>query len=175
MKSFLSLISVSTVLAITLTSCSDNASDKDAKTNTDSTTTTVEEKTDGNQQKGEANKKLVTDFYQAFFGDKDTASVDKYVSDNIIEHSPILKDGKEYLKDMVRAFYTNPNIEKTKVEIKHTAVDGDMVWLMVKDVAPNGKVFARVDIFRVQNDKIAEHWMVSQAVPKESENKNTMF
>ena len=65
--------------------------------------------------------------------------------------------------------------QKTKVDIKHIAADGDMVWLMVKDVAPNGKVFARVDIFRVENGKIAEHWAVSQAEPKESENKNTMF
>ncbi len=175
MKSFLSLISVSFALALAFTACSDNASDKEAKVDGDTTSAITEEKADGNQQKAEANKKLVTEFYQAFFGDKDTSSVDKYVSDNIVEHSPILKDGKGYLKDLASAFYTNPNIEKTKVDIKHIAADGDMVWLMAKDVAPNGKVFARVDIFRVENDKIAEHWVISQAVPKESENKNTMF
>jgi len=175
MKSFLSLLLASIVMTISVTACSDSASEKDAKDNTESTVEKADNKTDTSDDKTEANKKLVTEFYQAFFGDKDTMSVDKYVSDNIIEHSPILKDGKAYLKDMVRAFYTNPNIEKTKMDIKHIAADGDKVWLMVKDVAPNGKVFARVDIFRVENNKIAEHWVISQAVPKESENKNTMF
>ena len=50
-----------------------------------------------------------------------------------------------------------------------------MVWLLVKDVAPNGKVFARVNIFRVENGKIAEAWKVSEPVPAKSENNNTMF
>ena len=45
----------------------------------------------------------------------------------------------------------------------------------MKDVAPNGKVFARIDIFKVENGKISEHWSVEQAEPKESSNKNTMF
>ena len=76
---------------------------------------------------------------------------------------------------MLSPFLSNPNIEKTKIEIPHIAADGDMVWLLVKDVAPNGKVFARVNIFRVENGKIAEAWKVSEPVPAKSENKNSMF
>ena len=47
--------------------------------------------------------------------------------------------------------------------------------VLIREVAPNGKVFARVDIFRIENGKIAENWLVSQAEPRESANKNTMF
>jgi predicted SnoaL-like aldol condensation-catalyzing enzyme len=50
-----------------------------------------------------------------------------------------------------------------------------MVWVLIREVAPNGKVFARVDIFRIENGKIAENWLVTQAEAKESANKNTMF
>ena len=175
MKSFLSLISVSLILSMTSIACSDNASNKEAKGDSETTSATVQDTADVNQKKYEENKKIVSEFYQAFFGDKDTMAVDKYVADNIIQHNPLFKDGKEYLKDMARTFWGNPNVTKTKVDIKHIAADGDMVWLMSKDVAPNGKVFARVDIFRVQDQKIAEYWSISQAVPKESENKNTMF
>ena len=70
---------------------------------------------------------------------------------------------------------SNPNIQKTKADIKQMAADGDMVWLLLRDVAPNGKEFARVNIFRVENGKIAEVWKVDEPVPAKSENKNTMF
>jgi len=175
MKSFLSLITVTMALSVASFACSNSASDKEVKENTESATAPVAEKADESQQKSDDNKKLVLEFYQAFFGDKDTAAVDKYVADNIIQHNPLFKDGKAYLMDMARTFWGNPNVTKTKMDVKHVAADGDMVWIMTKDVAPNGKVFARVDIFRVENQKIAEYWSVSQAVPKESENKNTMF
>jgi predicted SnoaL-like aldol condensation-catalyzing enzyme len=176
MKQFQSLISALAV-TIVFTACSGGASDKEttATTETAPSTAPVTNTADANQQKLEENKKLVSDFYQSFFGDKDTTSIDKYVGDNIIQHSPLLHDGKEALKAEMRPYYSNPNIKKTKVDIRHIAAEGDKVWLMVRDVAPNGKVFARVDIFKVENGKITEHWSVEQAEPKESDNKNTMF
>jgi predicted SnoaL-like aldol condensation-catalyzing enzyme len=127
------------------------------------------------QAKLDANKKLVADFYQSLFGDKDSTAIDKYAADNIKEHNPALQDGKEWLKNSLRPFLENPNIEKTKVNIAHIAADGDKVWLLVKDVAPNGDVFARVNIYRVENGKITEAWKVSEQVPAKSENTNTMF
>ncbi|TMI64656.1 MAG: hypothetical protein E6H07_01705 [Bacteroidetes bacterium] len=171
MKPLQSLISASMVIAIAFTSCND----KKEEGSTTTVTPVEQSNADNSQQKLEANKKLVTEFYQAFFGDKDSTSIDKYVGDNIIQHSPLFEDGKIAFKDALRPFYTNPNITKKTVDIKHIAAEGDKVWVMVKDVAPNGKEFARLDIFKIENGKITEHWVVEQAVPKESANKNTMF
>src|SRR6478672_7989008 len=67
------------------------------------------------QAKLEANKKLVTEFYQSLYGDKDSTAIDKYVADNIKEHNPELKDGKEWLKNALRPFLSNPKIEKVKM------------------------------------------------------------
>ena len=174
MKPFQSLISASLLSIIAFTACNSNASNT-ATGNTDTTVAPTVSTADDNQQKLEANKKLVTDFYQSLYGDKDSTAIDKYVADNIIQHNPLLQDGKDWLKKALSPFLSNPNIEKTKIEIPHIAADGDMVWLLVKDVAPNGKVFARVNIFRVDNGKIAEAWKVSEPVPAKSENKNSMF
>jgi predicted SnoaL-like aldol condensation-catalyzing enzyme len=176
MKQFQSLISALAV-TIVFTACSGGASDKEttATTETAPSTAPVTNTSDANQQKLEDNKKLVSDFLQAFFGDKDTTAIDKYLADNIIQHSPLLHDTKEGFKHDTRPYYSRPDLPKTKVDIKQIAAEGDKVWLMVRDVAPNGKVFARIDIFKVENGKITEHWSVEQAEPKESDNKNTMF
>jgi len=172
MKPIHSLISSAIAVSVLFMACSGGTS---TSASTDTTAATTINANDENQQKLEENKKLVTDFYQSLFGDKDSTAIDKYVADNIIQHNPALQDGKEWLKNSLRPFLENPNIEKTKIEIPHIAAEGDMVWLLAKDVAPNGKVFARVNIFRIENGKIAEAWKVSEPVPAKSDNKNGMF
>jgi predicted SnoaL-like aldol condensation-catalyzing enzyme len=176
MKSF-QPISAALILTIVFAACSGGSSNEVAG-GTDtaivapaSTMSTA----DANQEKLEANKKLVVDFIQTLYGDKDSAAIDKYVADNIKEHNPILQDGKEWLKNAVRPFLTNPNIQQSKVEIKQIAAEGDMVWVLRREVAPNGKVFARVEIYRVDNNKITENWLITEAEPKTSANTNTMF
>ena len=175
MKPFHPLISATLLLTIAFTACNNDASDKATIGNTDTAVTTAGNTDDANQEKLESNKKFVTEFYQSLYGDKDSNAIDKYVADDVIVHNPLAKDGKEWLKKATSPFFSNPNIEKVKIDIKHIAADGDMVWLFVKDVAPNGKVFARINIFRVENGKIAEAWKVSEPVPAKSENSNTMF
>ena len=175
MKSFQTL-SATFILAIAFAACSNNASDTDAAKNADSVApaATVSE-VDANQTKYEANKKLVTDFTQQLYGDKDSAAIDKYIADNIIQHNPLLNDGKAWLKTALHPFLSNPHVEKTKVDIKQIVADGDKVWVLIRETAPNGTVFARAEIFRIENGKIAENWLVTQAQPKSSANKNGMF
>ena len=175
MKQFRSLISATLSATILFAACTNDAdTGNTATTETATSTATAANTVDANQQKLEENKKLVTDFLQSLFGDKDSTAIDKYIADNIIQHSPLLHDGKQGFKGDVLP-YLKPDMPKTKVDIKQIAADGDKVWTMVRDVAPNGKVFARIDIFKVENGKITEHWSVEQAEPKESANKNTMF
>ena len=171
--SILSMMVIATVFIACNSSTSSNTSA--ATTDTTASAATPANTSNDATQKQEANKKLVLDFYQALYGDKDSTAIDKYIADDIKQHNPLLKDGKEWLKDALRPFLENPNIQKTKIEIPQVAADGDMVWLLAKDVAPNGKVFARVNIFRVDNGKIVEAWKVSEPVPDKSENTNTMF
>ena len=57
-----------------------------------------------------------------------------------------------------------------------SAADGDLVWLHVQST--NGEEDlgeAVVDIFRVEDGMIVEHWDVIQTVPSEAANSNTMF
>ncbi|WP_367666980.1 hypothetical protein [Streptomyces sp. DG2A-72] len=53
---------------------------------------------------------------------------------------------------------------------------GDLVAIHQHFVeAPGARGQAIVDLFRVRNGKIVEHWDVIQAVPETSANDNTTF
>lgn len=121
----------------------------------------------------EANRKLVVEFYDRFFNkhDLEAASV---VADDYRQHNPQVADGKKPLISFFSGFFKDN--AQSKAEIVRSAADGDLVWLHVH--ATNGaddRGQAIVDIFRVKDSKIVEHWDVIQAVPSEAANKNTMF
>ncbi|AJC82565.1 NTF2 domain-containing protein (plasmid) [Rhizobium etli bv. phaseoli str. IE4803] len=121
----------------------------------------------------EANRKLVVEFYDRFFNSHDIEAA-AVVADEYRQHNPEVPDGKKPLVSFFTGFFKdNP---QSKAKIVRSSADGDLVWLHVH--ATNGtddRGQAIVDIFRVKDGKIVEHWDVIQAVPKEAANKNTMF
>lgn len=95
-------------------------------------------------------------------------------SEAYIQHSPHVADGREAVLSLFAKRYES-NAEIT-TSIKRTASEGDLVWLH-QHVKRNQDDLGRavINIFRMENGKFIEHWNVSQAVPKESKNNNTMF
>jgi len=120
----------------------------------------------------ESNKKLVADFYQQLFGDKNIESIDKYLTEEYIQHNPGLPDGRAALKEGVTQWFKGAPQEK--VDIQHLSADGDLVYIHTKSkMGP--KTVSIIDIFRVDHGKIAEHWDVIQEVPEKSANAHPMF
>lgn len=115
--------------------------------------------------------KLVLKFYEEAFGQHDITAVDRYISWNYIQHKPQAPDGPQGLKDFLVPF--NANKKKGKVDIRHVAANGNLVWLHVKTTGFNGEPWALVDIFRVEGNKIVEHWDVIQVIPPSNESKNS--
>ena len=61
---------------------------------------------------------------------------------------------------------------------EHALADGDLVALHVHNRrSPELRGNAVVDIFRIENGKVVEHWDVVQAIPDpdKAKNKNSMF
>lgn len=128
---------------------------------------------DSIKQMLETNKKIVRDFYQQMFGDKDLTAVDRYIAPEYIQHNPTVPDGAEPFKEAAKGWFEGA--PKTKVDIQRIAAEGDLVFIHVKNINPDGSLQSVIDIFRLDNGKIIEHWDVMQDVPKDAANAHPMF
>ena len=122
----------------------------------------------------ERNKEIVVAFYNAAINDKDFEKASQYLGDVYIQHNPLAADGPEGLKNFLA--FAKENLVTFKVEIKRVLADGDYVMLHVhakRDADDRGS--AVMDIFRLEDGKVVEHWDVIQAIPETAMNENTMF
>ncbi len=122
-----------------------------------------------------ANKLLVTEFYELAFNRHQPAeAAAKYIAPRYIQHNPGAPNGAQVFVTFFESFFqTHPTAH---VQIKRVLADGDLVAVHAhwsRDETDRGS--AVVDIFRIENGKIAEHWDVVQPVPERSLNSNTMF
>lgn len=124
------------------------------------------------QKKEEANKKMVTEFYQELFGNKNIDVIDKYIAKDYIQHNPSVTDGRDALKEALKGWFANA--QKDTVDFQRVVAEDDLVILHIKGNMGSRSV-AIVDIFRIENDSIAEHWDVIQQVPDSTVNPHPMF
>lgn len=123
----------------------------------------------------EHNKKIVTDFYNGvFIKHQVQAYADQYIGSQYIQHNPHVPDGKAPFVDYFTGYFKeNPEAQNV---IKSVVAENDLVVLHVhskQNKADRG--VAIVDIFRLEQGKIVEHWDVIQDIPEQSANTNTMF
>ena len=122
----------------------------------------------------EANKKAVLEFYEAGLNKKDFEVASKYFGPKYIQHNPGASDGIEGFKSFVN--FLKEKFPDSRSEIKKAFADGDFVILHVHAVRePGTRGRAIVDIFRLENGKIVEHWDVAQDIPEKMPHNNGMF
>jgi predicted SnoaL-like aldol condensation-catalyzing enzyme len=122
----------------------------------------------------EANKKAVVEFYEAALNKKDFEAASKYFGPKYIQHNPTAPDGIEGFKGFLA--FLREKFPNSHSEIKKVFAEGDYVILHVHSVRePGTRGRAIVDIFRLENGKIVEHWDVVQDIPEKMPHNNGMF
>jgi predicted SnoaL-like aldol condensation-catalyzing enzyme len=120
------------------------------------------------------NRRTVLDFYDQVLIPMDFSNAMQFFGATYTQHDPLATDGPEGLHqflDMVRV--ATPH---AATSIKRVFVDGDYVIVHVHVTpVPGTPGLAVVDIFRLQQGKIVEHWDVIQPVPESALNPNSMF
>lgn len=96
-------------------------------------------------------------------GDVDLA--DEYYREDYIQHNPAVGQGREALKNVIRAMHASG--EPMHVEIKLINAEDDMVWLLLEwsgGKLPEGmpRIEQTAEIFRMEDGMMAEHWDVLQ-------------
>jgi predicted SnoaL-like aldol condensation-catalyzing enzyme len=95
-------------------------------------------------------------------------------SDNFIEHSPHISDGREGLFNIFLSRYKK--YPQLSMSIKRSASEGELVWLHLHvKRTPDSLGAALIHIFRMKDGMIIEHWGVGQPVAENPKNNNTMF
>ena len=109
----------------------------------------------------ELNKEMIRRFYQEFFNGHIVESADKYVKVNYIQHNPGVAQGREALKKaFAQKFEEHPEF---RLDIQMLIAEGDLVAVYLKNIGADGSTKCRVvDIYRLEDGMLAEHWDVLQ-------------
>jgi len=125
-------------------------------------------------QQQEANKKNVVEFYEKALNQKDFEAASRYLGPRYTQHNPAAADGPEGLKAFIQ--FLRDKFPNSRSEIKRVFADGDYVIVHVHAIRePGTRGRAIIDIFKLENGKVVEHWDVAQDIPEKAANSNGMF
>ena len=121
--------------------------------------------------KTEVNKALVKDFVQNVLINGQIDLVSNYFKgDELIQHNPHMADGVQEFLNMLNQWQEDgkPQIYK---KIHKVLGEGNFV-LVLSEGTFKGEHVAFYDLYRIEEDKIVEHWDVVEAIPETGKRKN---
>jgi predicted SnoaL-like aldol condensation-catalyzing enzyme len=125
-------------------------------------------------ERQEANKATVLAFYERIVNQRDFNGASCYIGSYYKQHRADVADGPDGLRDfMERSKRINPDLH---ADIKRVLADGDFVVLhshVTRSLGDRGS--KHVDIFRLEDGKLVEHWDVDQPIAETSVNSNGPF
>ncbi len=116
------------------------------------------------------NKKIIGAFAESVFVKKDLSAVDRYMRSDYIQHNPLVKQGASGFKEFFSAWFAS--VPDWRYSLKKIVAHESEVWVygtyagtLEKEwlgVSASGQKYAfdAVDIFRLEEGKLAEHWDV---------------
>ncbi|WP_170330248.1 nuclear transport factor 2 family protein [Ruegeria arenilitoris] len=121
----------------------------------------------------EASIKLAEGFYQDVLVYRNLNNFSKYIGKTYIQHATAYGDGPvELIKAVSGELTADPDVQ---VDLYRTIAEDDYVAIHSVWTTSSGEQYVYVDIWRVENGLLVEHWDHYQQVPAESANANTMF
>ena len=120
-------------------------------------------------------KSTVLAFFDLAFVQRDAlAAADRYLGETYTQHNPTVPDGPDVFKQFIPQWLAS--VPELSFDIRRVIAEGDLVALHYHlKTSPDDLGTAVVDIFRVEDGRVVEHWDVLQPVPAEAANSNTMF
>jgi predicted SnoaL-like aldol condensation-catalyzing enzyme len=117
-----------------------------------------------------SNKDIVIRALTELFVDKDVSALDRHWGELYIQHNPHAPNGTEGLRGLVSEFGSGLTYEMGIV-----TGDGDFVTVQGRYSGVAPVPIIAIDIFRLREGKIVEHWDVAQDEITETASGNPMF
>ena len=115
----------------------------------------------------EKNKAFVRDYYETVHVSGDHSKIPHYVAEGCIRHEPGVSDGMAAFQSDLQRLIKGRSID----EIKFVLGQGDFVFIAAKGTH-HSKPCLYIDLYRVEDGKIAERWGFPDEVPPQEEWKN---
>jgi predicted SnoaL-like aldol condensation-catalyzing enzyme len=120
----------------------------------------------------EKNKQVVREFYEVVFQKHDLSAVSRYMRDDYIQHNPDADQGSAgFIRFHEGFFAAAPDFRATIIQL---VAEGDLVYVYNRitgthsgegflSYPPTGNKieFEAVDMFRLRDGKLCEHWDVA--------------
>jgi predicted SnoaL-like aldol condensation-catalyzing enzyme len=112
-----------------------------------------------------SNKQRVLSFYKQIVGQRKAELIPGFVREDYIQHNPTVKQGRAGITDVVNYLKTlPPPPQGAKSPIIRTIQEGDLVVTHL-DITFMGKRMAVIDLFKLKDGMLAEHWDAWRPAP----------
>lgn len=115
-------------------------------------------------------KSVLSTLGASVFAKKDFSELDELMREDYIQHNPLVAQGSKGFREFFETWFKA--VPDFKYDLKKVVAEGDLVWAYGTysgtqtgdwlGIPATGKAytFDAVDIFRVENGRLAEHWDV---------------
>ncbi|MEQ9264020.1 MAG: nuclear transport factor 2 family protein, partial [Balneolaceae bacterium] len=127
------------------------------------------------EEKTEINRKVITDFINTVLLDGQFDKITDYVStEQYHQHNPAVEDGLEGFNKFVQGL-AQQGITMKYEKVHKILVQGNFAATL-SHTKMNDEDWCFIDIFRIKDEKIVEHWDVMEKIgPKETWNNSGKF
>jgi predicted SnoaL-like aldol condensation-catalyzing enzyme len=105
----------------------------------------------------ESNKQVVLKVLKGAFVERDLTVVDRYFAADYVQHNPSIPNGPQAIANLIPTLK-----EDLSYEVGMVVAEGDLVMVHGRYVGWGPKPLVAVDIFRLRDGKVVEHWDVMQ-------------
>lgn len=114
------------------------------------------------------NKELVLKVYDEVFNSWDPSNIREYMKEDYMQHNATVEDGIDGFLKFAEMFLSM----KPHVEIYNVLENENHVAVFFKCTLANGMVNKVMDLYRIEDGKLAEHWDVVEHDVGNIETKN---
>lgn len=116
------------------------------------------------------------DAYSAMLISGDVAgAIEGFLTDDYRQHSPVIADGRDGALEFLLDEFGKGDAAMPEMGPMRIVAEGDLVLMHRLTRYSDGSRTANIDIFKLREGQISEHWDLKQPIPDQSANENGMW